>query len=226
MKKFIAITLTLLSTASFANQADIDQIEQASMNWQTQELKNIIDNNQGYTKALGYYRLTISEKMLINEGDAEQAIDNAIKELTTLVELDPNDAEAWALLSQCYAMKIHLLPQEMKTLGKKYYNALKTAEKLDANNPRVKLFLAMKSFHTPKKFGGSKQKALELINQSISYFEEDENSNYHWGEAEAYVWRGLIYKRLKQPTKAKADFETALEIAPNFRWAQKLLGDS
>jgi hypothetical protein len=49
--------------------------------------------------------------------------------------------------------------------------ALETAKKLNAENPRVYLIEGEDKFYTPEQFGGSKEKAKELFNEALKKYD-------------------------------------------------------
>ncbi|MGJ8691621.1 MAG: tetratricopeptide repeat protein [Thalassotalea sp.] len=222
MKSLFAIGL-LISSTTFANQAEIDSIELASMQLNSPALMQATLNNQGYIKALAFYRLSVSQNIKTNQQAAIKSLNSAISELEHAITLDPNDDESWALLSQCYGFKTIFEPQNVTILGPQANKALAKAEKLDPNNPRVMLFKGIISFNTPAIYGGSKTAAITSLNKAIELFADDKSSGSSWGEAEAYIWRGLSYQATQQNDQAVSDFEHALAIAPDFGWAKMLL---
>lgn len=225
MKSLLAIGL-LISSSTFANQAEIDTIELASMQLNNPALNQAIASNNGYVQALAYYRLSISQNIQSNKPAAIKSLNAAINELEATVKTNPEDDESWALLSQCYGLKIAFDPQNSATFGHKAGKALKVAEGLDTTNPRVMLFKGIMSFNTPAMYGGSKTAAIKSLNKAIELFANDKNSGTYWGEAEAYVWRGLSYQATQQNEKALNDFKQALNISPDFGWAKMLLSNN
>lgn len=220
----LLITLGLfISGAALANQSDIDSIEAASSALDSTTLNEVIEQNNGYIKALANYHLSIVNKMNAQPDDAISALSSTINELEKVVSVTPNDDEAWALLSHSYGFMISFKPQLSAEYGQKAMQAIVQAEKLDDTNPRVMLFKGVMSFNTPAVYGGSKSKAMKELNTAISLFESDRGSDNYWGEAEAYVWRGLTHQTLNNNTQAVADFKKALTIKPDLGWAKMLL---
>jgi len=225
MKALIAIGL-LISSTTFANQTEIDAIELASMQLNKSALVQAAADNQGYVKALAYYRLSVSQTVSSNSPAAIKSLDLAIAALEGAIKNNPNDDESWALLAQCYGLKISFEPHNAAKLGPKSGIALKKASALNPNNPRVMLFKGIMSFNTPAMYGGSKVAAIKSLNKAIALFNDDKSSGNYWGEAEAYVWRGLAYQATQQHEKSVSDFEKALTISPNFGWAKMLLSSN
>jgi hypothetical protein len=57
------------------------------------------------------------------------------------------------------------------TYGPQAAEALETAKKLDANNPRVYLLEGQDKYYTPEQYGGSKEEAKVLFEKSKQLFE-------------------------------------------------------
>ena len=85
------------------------------------------------------------------------------------------------------------------------------------------MIAGVSDYFTPTVFGGSKNRAIYALDRAIEHYTEDSGSGYHWGHAEAYVWRGLVYMELGEAEKAMQDWQTALRIEPEFYWADFLL---
>jgi tetratricopeptide (TPR) repeat protein len=71
-------------------------------------------------------------------------------------------------------------------------------------------------------FGGSKHQALIELSNAIEQYNNDQYSEYHWGFAEAYTWRGLTQLELGNKEAALADWAKAVEVSPNYSWAKNL----
>ncbi|TGE79961.1 hypothetical protein C7Y70_14805 [Pseudoalteromonas sp. KS88] len=226
MMKVCSVALTILASAhTFAGQYEIDQIERAAGKLDVSELEIIAEQVQGYDQALAYYRLALSSNLL---GESDPAIkwnDKAISLLEALEKAQPNDAEVKTLLAQVYGYKIALQPMKGMFYGSKSNAMLADAKALSPNNPRTYLVQGISKLNTPAIFGGSLTEATEAFNNALTAYESDANSNYHWGYAETYTWRGLVKMQSGDLTKAKQDWQLALNINPDYGWAKTLLSE-
>lgn len=224
MMKVCGIALTILASSNtFAGQYEIDQIEHAASKLDLTELKTIAEQVQGYDQALAYYRLALSSNL---SGESDPAIkwnDKAISLLEALDEAQPNDAEVKTLLAQVYGYKIALQPMKGMFYGSKSNAMLADAKALSPSNPRAYLVQGISKLNTPAIFGGSVTEATEAFNNAITAYESDVNSNYHWGYAETYTWRGLVKMQSGDLAQAKQDWQLALNINPDYGWAKTLL---
>ena len=220
----LALTVSLmLSTQAQADQQTITAIENASMELNLTKLINLQESSNGYDQALANYRLGLNYSFVQQQDNAMEALNRATEQLTELVKVNNQDNESWALLAQVYGLRIAYQPMNGIALGPKAANALTTAQTISPINPRVLLFKGVSKYNTPAMFGGSKHQALIELSNAIEQYSNDQNSEYHWGFAEAYTWRGLTQLELGNKEAALADWAKAVEISPNYGWAINLL---
>lgn len=222
VKTFLLISAAL-SVCTKADQYQIDQIESAAATLDVARLSELKKEMTGYELALTHYRLSLSANMSGNAELAVNEIDNAIDVLKTLEKDTPDNVEVKALLGNVYGYKISLQPLKGIYYGPKAQSTLAKAAALEADNPRVLLFTGIAAMATPAMFGGSENKAMTAFTQAITEFDTDVNSNYHWGLAETFTWRGLVYLQQDQLNKAIADWQQALAIEPNYNWATAMI---
>lgn len=222
MNKALLVSI-LLSTNVYAAQSTINDIEAAAMQLASEQLTEIESRTQGYDQALSQYRLSVTYNVIGEQQKAKTALNQAIENLEKITEQQPNDDEAWALLSQTYGFNIALNPIKAPYFGPKAHLALEKALTINPDNPRAHLVKGVSAFNTPSLFGGSKSQAIKSLNQAIDLFQHDIESGFHWGQAETYVWRGLSHMELNKPEQAKHDWQQALSIAPDYGWAKMLL---
>jgi len=178
------------------------------------------------------YYLGLAEYRLANLGWAEgrrsvrQHINAAIGHLERAIELEPDSAEALALLGGAYGIKIAVNALTAMTLGSKNQQVRERARELDPDNPRVVLLDAVSYFNTPGAFGGDKEKALELALQAAELFAAEEVSDPElprWGKEEVWAWIGMIRADADDNAAARQAYEKALEINPDYGWVKNVL---
>ena len=116
-----------------------------------------------------------------------------LKEAT---RINPEGAEAHALLSSAYGRQIGLSPVKSMFIGPKAGKASKKAMELAPDNPRVVLSAAIGDFNTPRMFGGNKERAMQGFQRAAELFALErpaEPVEPVWGHSEAYAWLGLAY---------------------------------
>jgi len=217
MKAAILITtIALFSQTAHAN--DIPAIDSASNAMNLTALQGLSQQTQGYENAYTNYRLAITANILGQQPLAKSALSEAQLTLEELSE----EAETLALLASVYGMQIGIDNSRGASLGPKLSQALTQAEALSPDNPRVALVKALSAFNTPVTFGGSMKKAIDLSSKAIALYSEPCNE-VCWGHAEAYTWRGLAKQNSGDTQGALADWQSAIEIQPDYSWANFLL---
>ena len=181
--------------------------------------------------AWGHYYIALADYRIAGllEGeskDPSEHLNAAVEHLKKATELDPQAAEAYSLLSSVYGWQIGLSPMKSMLLGPRVGKAAQKAKQLAPDNPRVVLSAAISDFNTPEMFGGSKEKGLQGFLRAAELFAREEPTNPIqpvWGHREAYAWLGIAYQNQGELESARAAFEKALEIDPNFGWVKYAL---
>ena len=178
--------------------------------------------------AWGHYYIALADYRIAGllEGeskDPSEHLNAAVEHLKKATEIDPQSAEAHALLSSVYGWQIGLSPMKTMILGPKVGKASQKAKKLAPDNPRVVLSAAISDFNTPEMFGGSKEKGLQGFQRAAELFAQEEPTDPVqpvWGHREAYAWLGIAYQNQGELESARAAFEKALAIDPDFGWVK------
>ncbi|WP_133405532.1 tetratricopeptide repeat protein [Parashewanella tropica] len=226
MKTLLLATSVLLSSSALALESDhtISQIDIASNSKSRAELSELAKNSTGYAKAYAHYRIAILANISGQRSIAKSSLKTAAQTLEQLNESE-SDSENYALLSAVYGMQIAVDPMEGMTLGRKSAQAIKTAESLDATNPRVYLVKAISAYNTPAMFGGSMENTIKFADKALSLYSDD-CTDICWGKAETYTWRGLAKQQENQQRQAIADWKQAISVNPNYSWAKFLLSQN
>ncbi len=181
--------------------------------------------------AWGHYYIALADYRIAgllgsSRASKDQVLDHlkaAVGHLQEATEIDPQAAEAYALLSSVYGQQIGLSPMKTILLGPKIGKAIQKAKQLAPDNPRVVLSAAISDFNTPKIFGGSKEKGLQGLQRAAELFAQEEPTDPIqpvWGHRETYAWLGIVYQDRGELEQARAAFEKALGIDPNFGWVK------
>ena len=181
--------------------------------------------------AWGHYYIALTDYRIAGllEGeskDPSEHLNAAVEHLKKATEIDPQAAEAYALLSSVYGWQIGLSPMKTMLLGPRVGQASRKAQQLAPDNPRVVLSAAISDFNTPEMFGGSKEKGLQGLQRAAELFAQEEPTDPIqpvWGHREAYAWLGIAYQGRGELESARAAFEKALEIDPDFGWVKDWL---
>jgi hypothetical protein len=103
--------------------------------------------------------------------------------------LSKDNSEISLLLSIIASTRVKVDPQarSMK-YGMESEQQLQNAKELNPDNPRVYFIKAQNVFYTPKQWGGGKDKAKPMLEETIKKFtnyKSESNLMPHWGEKEA-----------------------------------------
>lgn len=115
------------------------------------------------------------------------------------------------------------------TLGPKASGLHTKASTAAPDNPRVALLLGTSLMHRPAFAGGSTEKALEQFRKAEALFKtsvnqaEETSWQPRWGRAEVYAWIGQAELKLGHGDAARAAYEEALRIQPEYRWVKYVL---
>ncbi len=120
----------------------------------------------------------------------KKSIDDYLDKAESLINkadaLAPNNAEIYAVKGFIDQGRIMVDPA---TRGKKYgtlaSQQFKTAEKIDSLNPRPYFLEGQGLFHTPKMFGGGKEKAKPVLEKAVveyHVFKPASDFAPHWGK--------------------------------------------
>ena len=218
--RFIGVLTCLLPLTAWCELA---VLEKAFHSENLAGLESGYDNaGHSLEKAYAQYSLVVLKMAAQDNAGAQEALDLGLAELAK-VENGKDNSHVMALWAALGGMKIALNPMSAMHQGPQNQRTLQRAIDLDRNNPTAWLVSGMALINTPAAFGGGAEAALSPLTQAIELFESGATHEHQWGHADAYVWRAQAYQRLQDTSKAKQELERALELAPNFVWAKKLL---
>ena len=156
---------------------------------------------------------------MLNQDD-DDLLKRAEAELGRSAETAPLP-ETYAMLASVIGMQIGSSPLRGMTLGPKAQAMMSRALELGPTNPRVWMAHGISAVNTPRMFGGGTDRAIERLQQAVTYFEEEaggDPAGPAWGHAEAYAWLGIAYTRDEQWDLAAAALDEALRLEPDFAW--------
>ncbi|MFC2104541.1 tetratricopeptide repeat protein [Bacteroidota bacterium] len=152
----------------------------------------------------------------------EKYLDNTVNIIETLLKENPESSELHALNAAVMSVQMGFSPMKGMTLGAESGKHIGEALSLDASNPLAWRQNASSKYFTPKMFGGDINEAIKHYEHAIQLYEKNNLIN-DWIYLDALAWLGIAYQDTKQPEKAKATFEKALSIEPEFTWVKNSL---
>ncbi len=108
--------------------------------------------------------------------DKHKLLDMAQVQMDALLKTFKNESEIFALQAFVYQMRITDMSKGFK-YSSLASEALEEAEKLNPNNPRVYYLRGNNIFHTPKAFGGGREKAKPMFEKAAGLFESQKPAN-------------------------------------------------
>lgn len=171
-------------------KANLQKMEQAktltdfnSLAGQFERIANVEKDkwHPGYYAVLCYVNSVAMVHMSDDEKHAQ--LDKAQPIIDNLKKAFKNESEVFALQGFLYEMRITDMMKAMK-YSSLANEELEEAKNLNPNNPRVYYLQAMNIFHTPKAFGGGKEKAKPLFEKAKLLFESQKpatNLDPVWG---------------------------------------------
>ncbi len=149
----------------------------------------------------------------------KQLLKSVQAELEALVERQPGDAEALALLGSVLGDRIDGMMSGIR-LGGRASELLERAYDLAPRNPRVALQRGVGFANAPKAFGGGKEKAEQELRRAVELFAVQPAAQPwpHWGYRDAMARLGQVLVELGRTEEARQLYQQALQREPGFAW--------
>ena len=128
----------------------------------------------GYYAAYCYVWATAVDE--IPAEDKHKLLDLAQVQMDVLQKSFKKESEIFALQAFLYQMRITDMSKGFK-YSSLASETLEEAEKINPNNPRIYYLRGNNTFHTPKAFGGGKEKAKPMFEKAAALFESQKPAN-------------------------------------------------
>ncbi len=181
-------------------------------------------------EALAYYYMGLADYRMASMKPEKKHqlkyINQGIDALEKAIKIDENMTEGYALLGSIMGWKSGLKPMQAMFLGPKSTNMVAKAKEMEPDNPRVTMIAAISDYNTPKMFGGDPERAKEGFKKAATLFEREEVADPlmpAWGHEETYAWLGQALVADGAIEEARAAYEKALEINPEYGWVKFML---
>ena len=149
--------------------------------------------------------------------DAENVLKKSIEE-------NPEDAEALALYGTVNGWPITNMWSGMRH-GPRADESYKKAQEADPENPRVAMLQGTSRLFRPGAFGGGVDRAEAELTEALALFDREPRDK-PWpngGRAEIYAWVGQVMLKKGDFHKARAFYDTALAVEPDYQWVHETL---
>jgi tetratricopeptide (TPR) repeat protein len=242
------LVVMLLSSAFAFSQSDDavlkakDAVQKAAITGEATALKaardlaqeSVTQTTEPSKKAAALYFVGYAHYSLVNlpseKESKEQNADAGIVALEEAVKLEPAFADAHALLGSLYGQKAGGGMMAGMKYGQKSAVTMERAITLQPKNPRILMLEGISLFFKPAMWGGDKQKALTNLQRACELAEQGacaakEATMPDWGHADVFAWKGVMFAKSDEADtdNAKAAYERALQLQPNYAWVKFVL---
>ncbi len=152
----------------------------------------------------------------------EQYLEKTLEQMNTLLEKYPKSSDLYCISAALMSIQMGFTPMKGMTLGSLSGKHIDQSIKLDSLSAMAWRQYAGSKYFTPKMWGGDIEEAIKKYEYSIKLYEK-QNLTQDWTYVDAIVWLGIAYRKVGKTEKAKAAFEKALTIAPEFGWVKNQL---
>lgn len=177
-----------------------------------------------YYDALGAYRLAL---LAWHSGDKGAAVwlDDCAAGASAAAKLQPRFAEAPVLQAACAVLAARVEPVTGVLQRRKADKALARGADGDPNNPRLALVAALAVSPRPGLEVEAAGEVRAHLTRALERFREyaGDPGQPDWGEAETLAHLGESYLVAGDQRRARDLIEEALIIAPDYRFAQRLM---
>ncbi|MEQ9297394.1 MAG: tetratricopeptide repeat protein [Cyclobacteriaceae bacterium] len=181
--------------------------------------------NDPLTTGLAGYGILNASLPLQNEDLFDEYLDDTTAPLEEVIDTEGvGSGEAKAIMSGILGLRIAFSPMKGMFLGAKSGKYADEAIKEASDSYMAWKLHGNYKFYTPGAFGGDIKEAAEALEKSIALMEQDPTlTKDNWMYIDAIAHLGQAYVQLEQPDKAKAAYEKALKVEPNYMWVSKVL---
>jgi tetratricopeptide (TPR) repeat protein len=143
-----------------------------------------------------------------NDKLIKRAAEEGVAAAETAAKLSPNSSEAHRLLGELLGELIpHVFAGGIR-YGERSTKEIERAIQLDPHNPNAYVARATSYFFTPQKFGGSKEKAADMLKKAIATEPDSDAAET------AHVWLAVVYQALGQKENAVSEITQAVKLNP------------
>ena len=172
---------------------------------------------------IGYVNWRASHLLRGNDDREDQRdalLEEAQATLEALIEKQPKDGEAHALLASVLGARIQGSFFRGFSLGPKASSLFDKALELAPDSPRVALLRGIRAMFTPSMFGGGLDVAAAELDRAHALFDKVHQRETwpNWGRIDVFAWRGQVLAKQGHYGVARVLYERGLSESPDDRW--------
>ncbi len=175
-----------------------------------------------------YARLRQSAVAGDDKASARNYLEQCIEEMEILLERRRDNARARALYGSCLGSSANYYVLRAATRGIAASREIAAAVKLAPDDPWVVFYDGVSDFMTPALYGGNKERALDKLKRAELLLVASRPSGMAgpvFGEAEAWLYIGRVYRSMEKTNLARKAWEKALSLAPDSTDAREELAN-
>lgn len=170
----------------------------------------------------------------VDKKELKQDLDQAAEEFEKSASADPGFVDAKIALGSCFGLLAYSVnkkdPAEMQALTAKSRQALKDAQAMAPDNPRLLWVLGPIYWNIPVERGGGQAKALDAYEKGLETLRTHKNATNDpleptWGEPELFMslaWSNLN-RTVPDLNAAEQNAQAALALVPNWHYVRDIL---
>jgi predicted Zn-dependent protease len=206
------------------NEADLLAMRKARDSADVAALRKAIDvarqEAQQKNTARSYEQLALLNFWLCEAGHGKnddklikQAAEDGAEAANKATELNPKSSEAHRLRGDLLGELIpHVFAGGMR-YGRQSTSEIEKAIELDPHNVNAYIARAVSYFYTPSAFGGSHEKAVEMLKKAVNL---DSRSDT------AHIWLARVYLEDGKKNDSRGEIDEALRLNPQRGFAQSV----
>lgn len=150
----------------------------------------------------------------------EEYVDQAQENLDEILDRQPQNAKAHALLAQVYGFRIANAPWKGMFLGSKSNKAIEKAITYGPDEPTAWYQSGNANLNAPAAFGGDKAQAVRDFEKALRLIEAEGELKNNWYYLDILTWLGIAYRETGQLEKAVQTLEKAHKLEPRRAWVR------
>ncbi|MEM9621407.1 MAG: hypothetical protein AAF993_07140 [Pseudomonadota bacterium] len=221
------MALLLFITPKVLADAECLAVEQAFASNEVEKLAALTLQNPQW-QALQQFRLAAIYIPAEQNRLARQAVKAGLVITNKALQTSPDNVEMLLLGAMLDGQMLLISPWRFLHNGRRGLKRLRSAERLDHNNPRAALIRGTALVVLPAFFGGNARSAQQMFAQALTvtdthgkrFADSELCSRGAWAQVDLLNWLGRAHAKLDEHAAAAAAYQQALQRSPDNHWVQ------